>query len=101
MRGADIVARVRFYASDKGGRLLATPRNIFRCLLGFKGELFDCGLILDQTGPVSPGDEVVVPLILLNPSLIKNELKVGSHFTLWEMKTIAIGVVEEVLPDEQ
>jgi hypothetical protein len=40
-----------------------------------------------------------VPITLLFPALIKPRLKAGSLFTLWELRTIAEGVVEQVLPD--
>lgn len=100
MRGADLMAILFFYPSDQGGRRVATPAGIFRCPLEFKGELFDCGVLLDQTGPVAPGDTVTVPIVLMNPSLVKSELKVGAHFTLWETRSIASGVVVSILPDQ-
>jgi hypothetical protein len=98
-RRPDIIASVRFYATNAGGRSGPTPPQIFRCPLEFEGEKFDCGLHLAETGPVAPGTTVTVPITLLFPALIKPRLEVGSQFTLWETKTIAAGVVERILPD--
>jgi hypothetical protein len=91
----DIVARVRFFGTREGGRKGATPPDIYRCPLEFDGEKFDCGLHLNN--PVAPGEAVTVSITFLFPELIKPRLQVGSRFTLWEMRTIAEGVVEKVL----
>jgi hypothetical protein len=97
MRGPDIIASVRFYSTEEGGRHVATPAKLFKCPLEFEGEKFDCGLHLEQSGPLAPGSKATIPITLLFPDLIKPRLKVGSHFTLWEMRTIAEGVVEQIL----
>ncbi|MGD0580120.1 MAG: hypothetical protein ABSC08_14460 [Bryobacteraceae bacterium] len=99
MRGPDIIASVRFYPPDEGGRRVATAPRLFKCPLEFEGAKFDCGLHLEESGPLAPGATATVPITLLYPALIKPRLKVGSRFTLWEMRTIAEGVVEEILPD--
>jgi hypothetical protein len=91
----DVVARVRFYSTEEDGRKGPTRPDTYRCPLEFEGEKFDCGLHL--SGPVAPGETVTVPITFLFPELIKPRLKVGSRFTLWEMRTIAEGVIEEVL----
>src|SRR5258706_13260355 len=99
MRGPDIIASVRFYPIEEGGRHVATPPKLFKCPFEFQGEKFDCGLHLEQSGPLAPGAAATVPITLLYPELIKQRLKVGARFTLCEMKTIAEGVVEQLLPD--
>jgi hypothetical protein len=88
----------QFYPTEKGGRKEPTPPGILRCPLEFDGEMFDCGLFLDE-GPLAPGASATVPIKFLFPELIKPRLKVGSRFKLWEMRTIADGVVEQILPD--
>jgi hypothetical protein len=98
MRGPDIIASVRFYSTEEGGRRVPTSPKLFKCPLDFEGEKFDCGLHLEQSGPLSPGSNATVPITFLFPDLIKPRLKVGSPFTLWEMRTIAEGVVEQILP---
>jgi hypothetical protein len=98
-RQPDIIALVRFYSTEDGGRRMATPPNIFKCPLEFEGEKFDCGLHLEKSGPLTPGTTATVPITLLFPTLIKPRLKVGSRFTLWEMRTIAEGVVEQIVSD--
>lgn len=96
-RKADIIAKVRFYTADEGGRSGPTPSDIFRCPLEFSGEKFDCGLHLDKSGSISPGEEVIVPITFLVPELVKPRLLIGSKFTLWEMRTVAEGVVVEII----
>lgn len=98
-RQPDIIASVRFYPTERGGRKGPTPPRMFRCPLEFKGEKYDCGLHLEKSGPLSPGMTATVPITLLSPALIKPRLKVGSRFTLWERGTIGEGVVEQVLPN--
>ena|SRR5579871_1377292 len=98
-RQPDIIASVRFYPTEQGGRKGPTPPHIFRCPLEFEGEKFDCGLHLDETGSLAPGMSAKVPITLLFPALLKPRLKVGSRFTLWEGRTIADGVVEKVIAD--
>ena len=95
----DIIATVRFYATEAGGRKVPTPPDVFRCPLEFKGEMFDCGLLLNEIGSLAPGATARVPLMFLFPKLIKPRLRLGSRFTLWEMRTIAEGVVEQIVPD--
>jgi hypothetical protein len=87
--------------TEDGGRRLATPTTIFKCPLEFEGEKFDCGLHLEETGSLSPGSKATVPVTFLFPELIKPRLSVGSRFTLWETRTIAEGVVEQILPSTE
>ena len=98
-RRPDIVAKVWFYSTEEGGRKGPTPPTIYICPLEFEGEKFDCGLHLERSGPMIPGATGTIPITFLFPELIKPRLKVGSRFTLWEMRTIAEGIVEEVMDD--
>ncbi len=93
----DIIASVKFYPTEKGGRKGPTPPVTFRCLSEFEGEKFDCALFLNESGPLAPGESATVPIKFLFPELVKPRLKVGSRFKLWEMRTIAEGVVEQIL----
>jgi hypothetical protein len=95
----DIVATVRFYTTQEGGRSNSTPPILFKCPLEFEGEKFDCGLHLEESGPLAPGASATIPITLVFPRLIKPRLKIGSQFTLWELKIIAEGVVNSILPD--
>ena len=94
---ADIVATVRFYADDEGGRQKLTPPDKFGCLLELDGEYFDCRLLLSGIGAVWPGRRVFVPIKFLLPQLILPRLKPGVRFHLREAETIAEGVVEQML----
>jgi hypothetical protein len=95
----DIIASVRFYTTEAGGRKGPTPPDKFGCPFDFQGEKFDCRLLLGGVGSIAPGATARVPIAFLYPELVKPRLKVGNGFTLWEMRTIAVGVVEEILPD--
>ena len=98
-RGPDIVASIHFFPTSEGGRRVLTPPNLFRCPLEFEGEKFDCALHL-ATGSVAPGATARLPITILRPDLVKPRLKLGSKFTLWEMGTIAEGVVDQILPTD-
>jgi hypothetical protein len=95
----DMIATVRLYPTEAGGRRGPTPPDMFGCPLEFERDKFDCRLFLQEVGSLAPGATAKVPIAFLFPELIKPRLKVGSRFTLWEMRTIAEGVVEEILPD--
>jgi len=91
----DIMASLRLYTTVEGGRKGPTPPDKLDCPFEFQGELFDCRLLLDKTGPLEPGAKATVPILFLRPDFIKDRLQIGSRFTLWEMGTIAEGVVKE------
>ena len=93
----DIMASLRLYTTAEGGRKGPTPPDKLGCPFEFQGELFDCRLLLDETGPLKPGAKTTVPILFLRPDLIKDRLQIGSRFTLWEMGTIAEGVVKEIV----
>jgi hypothetical protein len=93
----DIMASLRLYTTAEGGRKGPTPPDKLGCPFEFQGELFDCRLLLDETGPLAPGAKATVPILFLRPDLIKDRLQIGSRFTLWEMGTIAEGVVKEIV----
>ena len=93
----DITVSLRFYTTAEGGRKGHLPPKKFGCPFEFQEVLFDCRLLLEETGSLTPGAKATVPVIFLRPDLIKARLQVGSRFTLWEMGTIAEGVVQEIL----
>ena len=94
----DVMAKVRLYPSEEGGRSKPIPAVQFSCPLFFQGEGFDCRLLLDQAGIALPlGTSVVVPIKFLFPEHIMPRLKRGDQFRLWEGKVIAEGEVLEVI----
>ncbi len=94
----DIIAKVRLYSKDEGGRNRGLPLDRFGIPMFFEGEYFDCRLLLDQVGlSPEPGSVTIVPIKFLYPELIKPRLSVGKHFKLWEMKFIGEGEVLEVI----
>ena len=72
MRGhPDIIATVRFYATEARGRKGATPPQIFGCPLEFDSEKFDCRLLLQEVGALVPGAAATAPIEFLFPELVK------------------------------
>jgi hypothetical protein len=93
-----VMAKVRLYTNEEGGRSKPIPAIQFSCPLFFQGEGFDCRLLLDQAGIDLPlGGNAVVPIKFLFPEHIVPRLKKGDQFRLWEGKEIAVGEVLEVI----
>jgi hypothetical protein len=92
----DILVVVRFLSTQEGGREGPTPKTWFGCPFVFAGEYFDCRLLLDGVGSISPGDKVKVPIKFVRPDLILKKLQVGDRFELWERGVIAEGYIEAV-----
>jgi hypothetical protein len=95
----DIVATLKLRPTQKGGRKGETPSQIFRCPLEFDGDKCDSVIDLSNSGPLKPYYQVSVPISFVNPTTIKPRLKIGSQFTLWELTTIADGVVDHIYYD--
>lgn len=93
----DIIVSVRLFSTTEGGRASPTPPKVFRCVFEFEGEAFDCALLLDGVGALSPGSEAEVPVAFIFPQYIKERLRPGSHFSLWEGKYIAVGEVIKIV----
>lgn len=93
---ADIVASVRMYPTEAGGRKGPSAPSLFRCLFEFLGHSYDCVLVLDRSGPLSPGSSAVVPVKFLEPGLVKSRLRVGDKFFLRELNRVGEGVITEV-----
>ena len=91
----DIIALLTLYQTDKGGRKGATPPDRFACLLELDGEYFDCRLLLDEVGALSPGQTATIPIKLLSPELLRGHLHVSQEFYLWDGHRIADGKVLE------
>jgi hypothetical protein len=77
------------------------PDRRFSCPFRFEGELFDCLLLLEETGPIRPGQRVVVPIKFLRPDVIKDMLSRGQRFQLWNMRPFAEGHIIEVCADAE
>lgn len=99
MNDADIVARVRLYATSEDGRQGPTPFGYFGCLFVVGTASFDCRLLLSDAGPLHPGSISEVPIKFLEPKLIEDLLKVGSRFFLRDGKIIGEGEVTALLLD--
>jgi hypothetical protein len=93
----DIRAEVHLFPTGGGGRKGTTPPRRFGCPAEIEGEFFDCWLLLDEVGSLSPGSTTVVPIKFLRPDFVLPLLKVGSQFKLMEgHRNIATAKVLEI-----
>lgn len=92
----DLIARVRLYSEEEGGRKSPTPPVRIGCIFEYEGDNFDCLLLLEETGPLHPGSQATVPIKFLHPDFVKDRLTVGRRFLLKDFRTIAEGEVQEV-----
>lgn len=97
MTGPDIIASVRLYSTAEGGRKGPTPSDKLGCMMEIGKSTFDCRLLLDQHGPLRPGEEAKVPIKFLDTVAVRELLVVGREFKLRELQSIGEGTIEEVL----
>lgn len=88
----DIIANIRLYPTEEGGRRGPTPSDYWGCIFVYQNETFKCRLLLQDVGPLSPGTEAKVPIKFLSPQTV-TLLTVGSQFRLREMGVIGEGMV--------
>jgi hypothetical protein len=94
---ADIIALVEFFPTEAGGRQSSTLDEKFHCLMTLDGESFDVRLNVRDTGPISPGQTLLVPIKFLDSQRAITHCSVGKHFILRELRPIAKGVMEVVV----
>jgi hypothetical protein len=99
MSNPDIIASIRLYSTAEGGRKGPTPADKLGCMLEIGKCTFDCRLLLDQTGPLNPGEEAKVPVKFLDIEAVRGLLRVGRQFQLRELRTIGEGTIVEILID--
>lgn len=95
---ADVIARVRLFSTEEGGRRTIIPATRFRCPVFFGEQRergHDCVLLLDQLGTeLAPGQEINnVPIKFLCREAVADKLLVGTKFMLWEGKDIGEGEI--------
>ncbi|MEW6643053.1 MAG: hypothetical protein AB1586_21290 [Pseudomonadota bacterium] len=94
----DIIASVRLFSVAEGGRSIATPGDFLGCIFDIAGDLYECRLLLTQTGSVSPGAQATLPIKFLSPELLRGKLTAGQPFHLREGgNRIGKGIVEKLL----
>jgi hypothetical protein len=95
---ADLILQIHLFPSDYGGRRSSTPTNGFKCLFKVFDEYFDCQLVLDESGPLNPGQTATVPARLLSPDLVAGRVTKGQAFKLCEgRREVGEGTIVEVL----
>lgn len=96
---ADAIVRVTFLKTEEGGREGPTRPDFFGCPLALYGKFYDCRLLLEENGPLHPGDTATVLIKFLDPASIHGFLEEELRFQLWEGRVVAEGVVLKVLLD--
>ncbi len=91
----DVIVDLDLY--PEGGRRGSTPSNYLGCIFEYKGENFECRLLLHDVGPLVPGAHARVPVKFLRPELLKGQLHVGDRFRLREATVIGEGIIERIL----
>ena len=92
----NIIAKVRFFSEKKGGRKSPTPKKIFGCPMVIKNNYYDCRLVLNDIGSIKPGNDIVVPIIFLDPQTVLPIIKKNDKFELWDGGIIAEGKVLKI-----
>jgi hypothetical protein len=93
----DVIAKIKLYETDVGGRCEPTPSDQFGCLVEINGEYFDCRLMLESIGSLRPGQIAIVPIKFLRPDLVCPLLRISQDFRLWDGKTVGNGEVQEIV----
>ena len=96
MTAPDFQAVIKFFPSSEGGRKGATPGTFFGCPLSFSGSLHDCRMLLDETGPIAPGEEKEVPIKMLDVDSVRGFLREGAEFEIWEGSIIGTGKITKL-----
>ncbi len=98
MLSPDIYVTVNFFSTEDDGRKLPTNSLMFGSIFVIDHSNFDCRLLLDKIGAISPGEKKEkVPVKFLCPEIVMPKLKAGTKFYLWDMRNIAEGEVEEII----
>src|SRR5262245_10852780 len=102
----DIIARVRLFSTEAGGRRSAIPATRFRCPAFFgeqRQNANDCVLLLDQIGAgLEPGGvSRDVPIKFAARDLVADKLRPGARFVLWDGRDIGEAEVLEVRASKQ
>lgn len=93
----DIIADVRLYSTDEGGRQDRTPQDFFCCPLVIpNSDLHDARIILAKHGSFAPGDSKRVPVKFLAPDQALTKFGVVSVLKIWEFKVIGEAIVVKI-----
>ncbi|HMN16521.1 MAG TPA: hypothetical protein PKD03_02825 [Ignavibacteriaceae bacterium] len=93
----DILARIRFFSIEEGGRQSPTRTNKHACIICFSGKYYDCLLILETHGSIFLGEKAEIPIKFLIPSLILDKLHQGDKFKLMAARIIGEGEVLSII----
>lgn len=91
----DLLAKVRLFRTEEGGRKGPTPTDQLHCMMLVSGLTLDVRLYLHDTGSLHPGDEAIIPIWFLYPDLAKPHVAVNQTFKLRELRVIGEGIVQK------
>lgn len=96
----DILANIKFYNIEQGGRKSPTPKDYFGCPVDIDGQKNDCRLLLNVIGSIKPGESKTdVPIKFLCSDTVIKKLSIGKKFFLWEVGYIGEGIVINIFHD--
>lgn len=94
----DIIADLKFYTTENGGRKGPTPSNFFGCVISIDQNNFDARLLLEQIGPIFPGEcKRNVPIKFLSTDLALMKLKKKQQFFIRDGQVIGAGKVIKIV----
>ena len=89
----DIVVELRLLPTSRGGRMSPIRRGEYRAVFGVDGQYFSCRLFVSMPDGMAPGETAHFGVQFLVPQVALPFFGVGTHFTLWDHRTIGRGVV--------
>ncbi len=94
----DFTARIRLNYKEEGRFNSGLRAERVSLSLFYRGEYFDCLLLLDQLGiGLELGVYATVPIKLMHPQYLKGLHKPGQRFKLWRGKFVGDGEVVQVM----
>ena len=94
---AHILATIKFFRTEDGGRLSPLPGGRIGYILEVSGQNFSCWLLNAKGIAVEPGSSTQLEVVLAAPELAMPLLKEGSSFALKDYREVASGVVDRVV----
>ena len=94
----DIIADVKFYTTQQGGRIYPTPSEYFGCIFEVHGSNHDARLLLSEVGAIEPGEiKKAVPIKFLCADLVIPKIEPGNVLYLSEGNLIGEATVIRIL----
>ncbi len=96
----DAIVKVHFYKPGNGGLPKTFSARTFRCPFQFGDALHEGGLLTNSM-PIEPGQTYTLPLVFLQPDLVRPKLTVGMKIFLKNgfVKNLGEAEILEICPE--